>query len=165
MGRVSVCVCVCVCVCVSALKRLNDPKGLHVSRRADRCSAEWQKLSVCACVCVTLRSCLNPLSPSNNGDVGGGRRQRASPSGSPIICQALLTPLSSATNFTSSSLSLISCVSQHGNTHTHSPLACFYMKMKMHTVTHMCNKTFRNWHIWHDCRRLHRCCILGRPDV
>ena len=126
--------CLCVCVCVSALKRLNDPKGLHVSRRADRCSAEWQKLSVCACVCVTLRSCLNPLSLSNNGDVGG-RRQRASPLGSPIVCQALLTPLSSTTDFTSSSLSLIFCVSRHGD--THSPFGLFYTKIKMNRVTHV----------------------------
>lgn len=72
-------------------------KGLDVSRRADRCSAEGEREAVfvyasCVCVCVTLRSCLNPLSLSNNEE-GGGRCQCASPSASLCLSSPADSPL------------------------------------------------------------------------
>lgn len=78
------------------MKGLVTRKGLDVSRRADRCSAEGEKLG------ATPRSCLNPLSLCNNGEGGGGDNVRLPQNHTPLP-----TPPSPADSL------LISCPSTH----------------------------------------------------
>lgn len=80
----------CVCVFVSERKEQWPEKVLM---SAGGQTDALQRERNCVCVCVTLRSCLNPLSLSNNEEGRGGVTARlllGSPLPHPLVCQALL---------------------------------------------------------------------------